>query len=385
MTRILCGLAPHLQLAIRPHLYGRPVVVATWEAGVVCASDEAQTAGVVAGLTHRQAEQLCPAAEIVPPDAEAAERLRRRLAAALYDVTPVVEIRTEGIAFLRLDGLPDPGHAIREARRRLQDAAAVPPRLGLAPGPFSARLAAAWAAPGRLVEVKDVSSFLAPISVVELGLEPELLERLDLLGLRTLGDVARLGPRALETQLGPPGRRAAALAQGLEPDGLDPWRPPEVTGTHRQLEPPVEDREALLFIARGLCDELGAELGLRGAGARRVRVNLELDRRLEPVQRETLVRHPLSSSRELFGLVSGWLRGWEVECPVAGIAVELPELEPFGRRQLRLWVGGDGSGEEVEAALERLQERFGEDAAVRPRPALLASAVPAQRFRLEPH
>ena len=36
-------------------------------------------------------------------------------------------------------------------------------------------------------------------------------------------------------------------------------------------------------------------------------------------------------------------------------------LEGAGRRQLRLWAGGDGSSEEVVAALERLQERFGDD------------------------
>jgi hypothetical protein len=36
-------------------------------------------------------------------------------------------------------------------------------------------------------------------------------------------------------------------------------------------------------------------------------------------------------------------------------------LEGAGRRQVRLWAGGDGSSEEVAAALERLQERFGDE------------------------
>ena len=100
-------------------------------------------------------------------------------------------------------------------------------------------------------------------------------------------------------------------------------------------------------------------------------------------QRESLVRHPLSSGAELFGLVSGWLKEWRPRAPIAELRLELPELEAAGRRQLRLWVGGDGTSEEVEAALERLQERHGEEVVARLRPALVGSPVPAQRFAWE--
>jgi len=40
-ARVCCGLVPHLQLALRPDLYGRPVIVAAWRETVVCASPEA--------------------------------------------------------------------------------------------------------------------------------------------------------------------------------------------------------------------------------------------------------------------------------------------------------------------------------------------------------
>jgi len=44
-ARVCCGLVPHLQLALRPDLYGRPVIVAAWRETVVCASPEALEAG----------------------------------------------------------------------------------------------------------------------------------------------------------------------------------------------------------------------------------------------------------------------------------------------------------------------------------------------------
>jgi protein ImuB len=375
---VCCGLTVHLELARRPELYGRPVVVGAWDEPVTAASEEAAAYGVRPGIPLRQAQQRCPQAEVCPPDPEQAERLRQLVAAALYDLAPVVEVRLDGIALLDLAGVPAPGEAVREARRRLRQAVAAEPRLGLAPGPFAARMAARLAAPGRLLKVESAAEFLAPLPISCLGLDQEQAERLDLLGLRTLGAVASIGPRRLESQLGPSGRLAVQLARGDEPEWLQPWNPPLFTSAHRQLEPPVEDREALLFIGRALCEDLGGELGLRGAGAKKLRVVLITEAGYE--QRESLVRHPLSSGTELFGLLSGWIKEWRPRAPIVELRIELPELEAAGRRQLRLWVGGDGSKEEVQAAFERLQERHGEATVARPKPALLGSPVPGQRF-----
>jgi len=305
------------------------------------------------------------------------------IASALYDLAPVVEVRVEGVAWLDVNGVPNPGESIREARRRLRLAIGREPRLGLAPGPFSARLAAARARPGRLMRVEDARAFLAPLSSRGLPLDAEQLERLDLLGLRTMGAVAALGQRELESQLGRAGRHAVVLASGGEPDELTPWRPPEFTSAHRQFESPVEDREALLFVARALCSDLADELGLRGAGAKHVRVRLLLESvgRIQDVEeRDSVVRHPLSSAVELFGLIGSWIKEWQPPAPITELWIELPVLEGAGRRQLRLWSGGDGNSEEVIAALERLQERHGDEIVHRPKPALLSSPLSSRRF-----
>jgi protein ImuB len=350
---------------------------------VVALSEEALPFGVVPGMALRQAEHLCPHATFLPPDPESAARLRELISSALYDLAPAVEVRVEGVAWLDVSGVMSPGKSIREARHRLRAATGREPRLGLAAGPFSARLAAARARPGRLMQVDSAKNFLAPLSSHELPLDAEQLERLDLLGLRTLGAVAAIGPRELESQLGRDGRHAVLLARGLEPDQLTAWRPPLFTSAHRQFEEPVEDREALLFVARALCGDLADELGLRGAGAKQVRVRLVFES-ARPELRESVVRHPLSSAAELFGLIGSWIKEWKPRAPITELWIELPVLEGAGRRQLRLWAGGDGNSEEVIAALERLQERwqdrFGDDIVRRPRPALLTSPLPAQRF-----
>ena len=49
-------------------------------------------------MTLRQAEALSPAVAVVEPRPEAAHRFRDRIAAALYDVAPVIEVRLDGCA-----------------------------------------------------------------------------------------------------------------------------------------------------------------------------------------------------------------------------------------------------------------------------------------------
>ena len=377
--RFCCGLTGNLELAQRPDLYGGPVVVGEWEEHVLAVSEEALTFGVLPGMPLRQAEHLCPHATFLPPAPEAAARLREMIASALYDLAPTVEVRVEGIAWLDVSAVPKPGESIREARRRLRLATGREPRLGLAPGPFTARIAAARARPGRLLSIEDARAFLAPLPSRELLLDEEQLERLDLLGLRTLGAVAALGPRELESQLGLEGRHAVLLARGLEPDQLTPWYPPLFTSAHRQFDSPVEDREALLFVARALCSDLAEEMSLRGAGAKHVQVRLLFESG-DPDTRDSVVRHPLSSAAEMFGLIGSWIKEWQPRAPITERWIELPVLETAGRRQLRLWAGGDGNCEEVTAALERLQERHGDDIVRRPRLALLSSPLPIQRF-----
>src|SRR3981189_1716420 len=116
--RICCGLTSHVELARRPDLYGRPVIIGHWDEHVVAASEEALPSGVVPGMALRQAEHLCPEAVFVLPDPEATARIRELICSALYDLAPVVEGRDEGIAWLLGGGGIRPGAPIPARRTR---------------------------------------------------------------------------------------------------------------------------------------------------------------------------------------------------------------------------------------------------------------------------
>ena len=148
-------------------------------------------------------------------------------------------------------------------------------RLGLAPTPGVARLAAAHG-PASLVvlDPATVPAFLAPIALAAVGLGDDAATRLALVGLRTLGDVAALARGALGDYLGPLGPALEALVRGEDDRPLLPARAPLVLTARRDLDWALDDRAALAALVGRLLDPLLAALRQRGLGATRVAARL---------------------------------------------------------------------------------------------------------------
>src|SRR5258708_7015096 len=82
------------------------------------------------------------------------------------------------------------------------------------------------AAQGLFVQADDARPSLGAPASSDLPLPEDALEPLALLGVRPLGAVARIGPRAHERQPGCAARQAVRLRRGAEPDEHTPCRPP---------------------------------------------------------------------------------------------------------------------------------------------------------------
>ncbi|MBI2323255.1 MAG: DNA polymerase Y family protein, partial [Chloroflexi bacterium] len=202
-VRVACVWLPQLPLRMEvlrhPAWDGRPLVLAggPGEGRVVkLCSPEAERAGIRPGLPLREVLALCREAIILQPDPVRIEALLRELLGKLQRVSPAVELGAEHL-FLDLRGLRgvyrgDLGLLERAVR------AVVPlllqPRIGVAGGPFTALVAARLAPPSgmRVVPSPETAKLLAPLPIGFLPLPPDALRRLDLLGLRSIADLAAL-------------------------------------------------------------------------------------------------------------------------------------------------------------------------------------------------
>jgi protein ImuB len=196
-------------------------------------SGSAEARGVAVGMLLGEALARCPELVLVPPDPVRAGETWEQMLRALEAIGAAVEPARPGLAFFETDGLRGvhgtDAAVIAAARDACRAAADHPssPRIGGGPTRFCA-LAAALAVRSRrplLIEgtaiegppAREARRWLAGRPVELLGFREEtaaLVEPLTRLGLRTLGELRRLGRAALSDRFGAQGTFAHRLACG---------------------------------------------------------------------------------------------------------------------------------------------------------------------------
>ncbi len=182
-------------------------------------SGAAEAFGVSAGMALGEALVRCPELELVPADPLAVAEAWEGVLCALEGIGAAVEPAREGLAYFDADGLRglhgSDTHTISAARRALNR----PVRIGLAPTRFCALAAALDSSARRtkIVQAQATPSYLAARQVDLLGLREDtadLVEPLQRLGVRTLGELRKLGRDALADRFGESGTLAYRLAGG---------------------------------------------------------------------------------------------------------------------------------------------------------------------------
>jgi nucleotidyltransferase/DNA polymerase involved in DNA repair len=225
MSILYCSI-PHFAAALiqrdDPGLQHQPLVLIGPDERVFAVSAEAAACAVTPGLTPRAAEARCPQAKLVEADVTRCRAEFEALLQLLEHINPLVEPHGWGAAYVDLDDLAlnsadaiaicsQVGQAIRrELGESLQ------PALGWDSTKFTAQAAAKRTQSGHLLVVAAARerAFLRPLPIALLPLGDYSLQRLEFLGLRTLGQYAALPPAAVLQQFGQAGRLAQKCAQG---------------------------------------------------------------------------------------------------------------------------------------------------------------------------
>jgi protein ImuB len=247
---IVCVHIPRFELAIaagegpklaRQTLAGRALAVAPLVGGeqrVGEVSGAAEASGVARGMVLGEALARCPELVLVPGDPVLVAEAWEAALGALEAIGAAVEPARPGLAYFESDGLRGVhgslSATIAAATRALSHPArgsAWGVRIGAGPTRFCA-LAAALAVRSRrplVIEgppATDARRWLAGRPVELLGFRKDtaaLIEPLSRLGVRTLGELVRLGRAALSDRFGAPGALAHELARG-EDSALRPRR-----------------------------------------------------------------------------------------------------------------------------------------------------------------
>jgi DNA polymerase-4 len=268
----------------RPELRGRPVVVGADPRGrgvVSAASYEARRFGIHSAMPIGRAYRLCPTAAFLPVDMDKYARESDRIMSILGDFTPLIEPLSLDEAFLDVTGsraLHGTGVEIaRRIKARIRDEVGLTASAGVAPSKFVAKIASDLEKPDGLVEVAPGQevAFLRDLPLRRLwGVGPSAERELSTLGVRTIGDLVRLGRGRLEARLGASGAHLVDLAQGIDDRPVVPWHDPKSTGAEETFERDTRDVGRLRATLLAQADRVATEL--RAAGLRGRTVTLKL-------------------------------------------------------------------------------------------------------------
>ena len=360
-----------------PSLEGKPVVVGGRpnERGVVSAASYAARAfGVHSAMPLRTAYKLCPQAIFLDGHPERYRECSHQVYDVLRSFSPLVEMASIDEAYLDMTGTErlhgPPMRAAHRLHQKMKDQTKLNCSVGIAASRLVAKISSDQAKPNGVLWVipGQEAAFLAPLDVRKVpGVGKVTEKNLHTLGIRKVGDLARLDDAFLEQRFGKWGMALAGKSRGLDSGG---WfdseigaeeGPKSISHEHTFNQDTADMAQIEPTLAR-LCEMVGRRLREHGLRARTVQLKLRYSdfatiTRAHSISRSTeLDTELLDEIRELFR------RNWK-----AGVAVRLLGVHVSGwddgEQQLDLMdQGRHEKWKQALAAADRMRDRFGESA-----------------------
>lgn len=363
-----------------PALRGKPVIVGgLGNRGVVStASYEARRFGVHSAMPTARARRLCPDGIFVVPRMQAYAEASARVRAVFDRYTDLVEPLSLDEAFLDVTGsrrlFGDGPTIAADLRRRVREATdGLTVSVGVASTKFVAKVASDLDKPDgvTVVEPGGEREFLAPLPIARLwGAGPATQKRLADVGIRRIGDLQTRDAASLAASVGPSlAEHLVRLARGDDVRDVVPGRPPKSISHETTFGLDVSDDARLDAVLLKLSEDVGRRLRARGLVAGTLKLKLRFPP-FRTVSRQLSLDPPSCEDRVLVDrareLVRRCRRPGE---PVRLIGVGTSDLAPQGRaRQAELFGQASTGASEVspiDATLDAIRDRFGDDAAGR--------------------
>ena len=362
-----------------PWLRGKCVIVGgTSSRGVVsAASYEARKFGVHSAMPNFEARRKCPDGVFMPPRMSRYAEVSRVVMEILGEFSPLVQVVSIDEAYLDMSGTAElygsPEKVGRTIKARILEATQLTCSVGIAPLKFLSKIASDMDKPDglTLIRPEDVAGFIKGLPIQKVpGVGQKTFQALELMGVKTLGDVGRFPEKMIEDRFGKYGRRLMALAAGQDSSAVVPHSPHKSISSERTLRSNTSDIELLKHHLLSQAEEVARQL--RKAGVKAKTITLKLKHAdFKIITRSTTLARPTQSSKEIFRTAAGLLDKYQLEQKIrligvgsSGLTEQSPpvQLDLFDRR-----ARSNANWERVDRAVDSIHSKFGKGAIKRAR------------------
>ncbi len=358
-----------------PSLAGKPVIVggSVGSRGVVsAASYEARKFGIHSAMPVATARRLCPNGTYIPADHAKYQAASARVMKVLREFSPVLEAVSVDEAYLDLTGTErlhgPPFAAAARIRGRIGEEVGCSASVGMASNRLLSKVASELAKPAGILHVLPgmEAALLAPLAVGAIpGIGKVTQGRLLAMGIRTVGDLARLPEEVLEKKFKRHGLDLYRKARGEDADALALERRPKSLGKETTFEADEDDPARLEAVLSRLAEGTAARTRKAGLQAKGVTLKIRFAD-FATYTRAALLDPPAALDRPVIDTALGLLRRALGEL-AGGRRVRLLGVYFTGlaevQGQLSLLEEGDFAKERsLTRGVDAVRERFGEDA-----------------------
>ena len=252
-----------------PEWRGKPLLVGhDGPRGVVAAASyESRFFGCRSAQPMAVAKRLCPHA-IVTRVRFARYREMSRMVFAIFErFTPAIEPLSVDEAFLDVTGSlplfgPAPGIAA-QIKKAVREETGLTASVGVAPNKFLAKLASDLDKPDGLtvIDAANIHSKLDPLPIGKIwGIGPKTAERIEGLGVKTIGQLRAIDPQTLRLRIGDEAARYQRLANGLDERPVTSDREAKSIGQEQTFGSDLTDTESVRAVMLEQAEQVGARL-----------------------------------------------------------------------------------------------------------------------------
>ncbi len=270
---------------------------------ITTATYAARQFGVGSAMGMMKAAKLCPQAIVLPVDFDEVRKYSRLFKSTIVEIAPQMEDRGVDEVYIDFTDVPggqrEGGRVLaRLIQKAITEATGLTCSVGVAPNKLLAKMASEFNKPNGIsvVHETDLQNKIWPLTCRKInGIGPKADEKLQALGIHTIGELAVLTPEFLIRHFGKAtgawmhevawGRDERPVVTSSEPVSMS-----RETTFARDLHA-VRDRAELGNIFTGLCIKLAHDLASKGYAAKTIGIKLRYDDFKIATRDQTLVGH----------------------------------------------------------------------------------------------